>query len=65
MTDLAHLESVIEAAWEDRANVSAATHGEAVERELVTQLWSMDQGDFAERLAALSKRIRVDPTAAD
>jgi len=45
---------------------TAATHGEAVERELVTQLWSMDQGDFAERLAALSKRIRVDPpTAAD
>ncbi|MBP8072751.1 MAG: 2,3,4,5-tetrahydropyridine-2,6-dicarboxylate N-succinyltransferase, partial [Brevundimonas sp.] len=28
MTDLAHLESVIEAAWEDRANISAATHGE-------------------------------------
>ena len=45
---------------------TAATHGEAVERELVTQLWSMDQGDFAERLAALSKRIRVDPpTPAD
>lgn len=45
---------------------TAATHDEAVERELVTQLWSMDQGDFAERLAALSKRIRVDPpTAAD
>ncbi len=39
---------------------TAATHDEAVERELVTQLWSMDQGDFAERLAALSKRIRVD-----
>ncbi|MBP8063248.1 MAG: 2,3,4,5-tetrahydropyridine-2,6-dicarboxylate N-succinyltransferase, partial [Brevundimonas sp.] len=28
MTDLAHLESVIEAAWEDRANISAATHGD-------------------------------------
>ncbi|WP_419756473.1 2,3,4,5-tetrahydropyridine-2,6-dicarboxylate N-succinyltransferase [Brevundimonas sp.] len=28
MTDLSHLESVIEAAWEDRANVSAATKGE-------------------------------------
>ena len=28
MTDLSHLESVVEAAWEDRANVSTATHGE-------------------------------------
>ena len=28
MTDLSHLESVVEAAWEDRAAVSAATHGE-------------------------------------
>ena len=28
MTDLTHLESVIEAAWEDRAAVSASTHGE-------------------------------------
>ena len=28
MTDLSHLESVIEAAWEDRAEVSTATKGE-------------------------------------
>ena len=28
MTDLSHLESVIEAAWEERVDVSAATHGE-------------------------------------
>lgn len=28
MTDLTHLESIIEAAWEDRAAVSASTHGE-------------------------------------
>ena len=37
MTDRAHLESVIEAAWEDRAGVTAATHGEvrhAVEQAL-------------------------------
>jgi 2,3,4,5-tetrahydropyridine-2-carboxylate N-succinyltransferase len=37
MTDLAHLESVIEAAWEDRAQISAGTHGEvrkAVEQAL-------------------------------
>lgn len=37
MTDLTHLEAVIEAAWEDRANISAATHGEvrhAVEQAL-------------------------------
>ncbi|MFJ6025833.1 2,3,4,5-tetrahydropyridine-2,6-dicarboxylate N-succinyltransferase [Brevundimonas sp. NPDC092305] len=37
MTDRAHLETIIEAAWEDRAGVSAATHGEirhAVEQAL-------------------------------
>ena len=37
MTDLAHLESVVEAAWDVRADVSAATHGEfrhAVEQAL-------------------------------
>jgi enoyl-CoA hydratase len=32
-------------------------HGTAVERELVDQLWSMDQPAFAERLAALRARI--------
>jgi enoyl-CoA hydratase len=32
-------------------------HGMAVERELVDQLWSMDQPAFAERLAALRARI--------
>jgi enoyl-CoA hydratase len=32
-------------------------HDEAVERELVDQLWSMDQPAFAERLAALQRRI--------
>lgn len=36
---------------------TAATHDEAVNRELITQLWSMDQGDFAERLAAMSRKI--------
>ncbi len=37
MTDLAHLEAVIEAAWDDRADISSATHGEvrhAVEQAL-------------------------------
>ena len=37
MTELTHLEAVIEAAWEDRARVSAGTHGEvrkAVEQAL-------------------------------
>jgi glycerophosphoryl diester phosphodiesterase len=38
-------------------------HGEAVERELVTQLWSMDQPAFAERLAALQKRINRSAAA--
>ena len=35
-------------------------HDEAVERELVDQLWSMDQPAFAERLAALQRRISSD-----
>ena len=43
MTDLAHLESVIEAAWEDRTSVSAATHGEV--RKAVDQaLELLDSG---------------------
>lgn len=33
------------------------SHREAVERELVDQLWSMDQPAFAQRLAALHARI--------
>jgi len=36
---------------------SVATHEAAVNRELETQLWSMDQPEFAERLAALQARI--------
>jgi enoyl-CoA hydratase len=36
---------------------TVATHDEAVERELVDQLWSIDQPEFAERLAALQRRI--------
>ena len=44
-----------------RASVLASTviddHDHAVERELVDQLWSMDQPAFAERLAALQRRI--------
>jgi enoyl-CoA hydratase len=32
-------------------------HDEAVERELDVQLWSMDQPEFAERLAALRARV--------
>ena len=43
MTDIAQLETVIEAAWEDRANFSAATHGEV--RHAVTQaLALLDSG---------------------
>ena len=43
MTDLTHLESVIEAAWEGRADISAATHGEA--RDAVeTALALLDSG---------------------
>ncbi|WP_395944873.1 2,3,4,5-tetrahydropyridine-2,6-dicarboxylate N-succinyltransferase [Brevundimonas sp.] len=43
MTDLSHLESVIEAAWEDRANVSAATHGD-VRHAVETALALLDAG---------------------
>jgi len=39
------------------AATAAGTHAEALETELVTQLWSMDQPAFAERLAALQARI--------
>ena len=43
MTDLSHLESVIEAAWEERAGVSAATHGE-VRDAVETALTLLDSG---------------------
>jgi len=43
MTDLSHLESVIETAWEDRANVSAATHGD-VRHAVETALALLDSG---------------------
>ena len=43
MTDLSHLESVIEAAWEDRANVSTATHGD-VRDAVETALALLDSG---------------------
>jgi len=33
------------------------THAEAIEVELEVQLWSLDQPDFAERLAALQRRV--------
>ncbi|MGQ2972444.1 2,3,4,5-tetrahydropyridine-2,6-dicarboxylate N-succinyltransferase [Brevundimonas mediterranea] len=43
MTDLSHLESVIEAAWEDRADVSATTHGD-VRDAVETALALLDAG---------------------
>lgn len=40
------------------ADVTRLTmHDDAVERELVPQVWSMDQPEFADRLAALQQRI--------
>lgn len=36
---------------------SVGTRDEAVRRELVEQLWSIEQPAFAERLAALQRRI--------
>ena len=43
MTDLSHLESVVEAAWDTRAEVSAATHGE-VRDAVETALALLDSG---------------------
>jgi len=43
MTDLSHLETVIEAAWENRAEVSTATHGE-VRDTVETALELLDSG---------------------
>ena len=43
MTDLSHLESVVEGAWEDRANISAATHGD-VRHTVETALALLDSG---------------------
>lgn len=40
-----------------RSMPTVATHSEAVEAELVAQVWSMDQPAFRERLAALRARI--------
>jgi enoyl-CoA hydratase len=37
------------------------THAEAVDVELETQLWSLDQPDFAERLAALQQKVSSKP----
>jgi enoyl-CoA hydratase len=38
-------------------SATIADHATAVEGELVDQLWSMDQPEFAERLAAMQRRI--------
>jgi enoyl-CoA hydratase len=42
------------------AMASVPTHDEAVDVELRTQLWSIDQPEFAERLAAMRRRISDD-----
>lgn len=39
------------------AATGAGSHADALETELVTQVWSMDEPAFAERLAALQARI--------
>jgi 2,3,4,5-tetrahydropyridine-2-carboxylate N-succinyltransferase len=43
MTDLSHLESVIEAAWEERAHISPSTHGD-VRHAVETALALLDSG---------------------
>lgn len=51
----AELRARAKATIADMATV--ATHPEAVERELVDQVWSVTQPAFAERLAALQRKI--------
>lgn len=51
----AELRARVSATIEDMAVIDR--HDDAVQRELVDQLWSMDQPEFAERLAALQRRI--------
>lgn len=43
MSDLSHLESVIDAAWEDRASLSPSTHGD-VRHAVETALGLLDKG---------------------
>lgn len=49
----------IEAKQSLRTIPTLATHAEAVDAELVPQLWSLEQPAFAERLAALQSKIRT------
>ncbi len=46
-----------------RRQAEVADHDEAVTLELAEQLWSLDQPDFAERLAALEHRIAARQAA--
>jgi enoyl-CoA hydratase len=49
---------VVRRVKETLADVAALpTHAEAVERELEPQVWSINQPEFAERLAAMQQRI--------
>lgn len=41
-----------------RRQAEVSTSAEAVDVELAAQLWSLDQPDFAERLAALQRKLR-------
>lgn len=42
-----------------RRQTEVSTHAEAVDVELAAQLWSLDQPDFAERLAALQRKLKA------
>jgi enoyl-CoA hydratase len=44
-----------------REVTSIERHDAAVERELETQLWSMDQPEFAERLARMQQQVSDKP----
>ncbi len=42
-----------------RQQAAVRDHDEAVDLELAQQLWSLDQPDFADRLASLERRLRT------
>ena len=42
-----------------RQQAAVRDHDEAVDLELAQQLWSLDQPDFADRLASLKRRLRT------
>ena len=55
--DTLDIASIVEVKRTIQDMADVATHAEAVDRELVPQVWSTRQPWFAERIAALQARI--------